>query len=210
MNEKTTKRGILLIFAICTVSQESALWAQSSHLVTATVGFEITEQYWPVYEVTYIYGRSWGIRYSNIADFDFEEDTEIVLDSGSVSSYSISGDYEMPSVVYIIENKEFPDQNDGPFNFLTAYITAGYHDTDIELKETKYSAIDGKIATEIRTQNAKIPVYAFSFGFLGGEKFVVLDTKIIYLRGRLDDSEVLDRKMKFDHWLAVFSLGFGF
>lgn len=191
------------------VLRGSPLSAQSSYFA-ATVGFELMEQRLPVYDVTFLYRWGWGLRYSKIADFDFEEEKEILSDADSVSSYTVSGDFEMPSLIYVIEKRGFSGRDSGPFDFLAAYTAVGYGRMDVTLQETAYRAAGGKIAEEERSRETDIPVYALSFGFLGGEKFAALDVKVTYVKGVLDDSRILNRKMEFDHWLALFSLGFGF
>lgn len=190
---------------------ESGSHAQSSYIITATAGYELTKEYLPVYDLTFIYMQVLGLRYSLIPDFQFEEDKEVVRDSDNVSVYTISGDYEMSSLVYVIESKRLSGGGtQGPFDFLAAYMAIGYNDTEITLNETRYSAVDNEIQTENDTEKTKIPIYALSFGFLGGEKFMAIDAKITYIRGELEDRGVAGKKIEFSHWLIVFSLGLGF
>ncbi|MFH2129130.1 MAG: hypothetical protein ABIK68_02050, partial [bacterium] len=91
-----------------------------------------------------------------------------------------------------------------------AYTGVGYNNLTPRLTERKYS-INGSRLTLTQTEKSiDIPVTCLVMGFYVGERFVVLDGKLLYFRGESDQSQTGGRSFSFDHWLIQISGGIFF
>lgn len=161
-------------------------------------------------DLTMIFGKNVGLRYSRINAFDFVETGSNLGGSQSIHSYAIKGDYKMPMLLKMVDYKSFQGNKKGPFDFLTAYYGLGFANLDLQIHKTAYSASGGDLIRTWETENVNAPVYAASVGFYGGEKFMVIDTRLRYIKGEIKNSQLLEDQVKFDDWSIIFSLGVGF
>ena len=160
-------------------------------------------------DYTLILARNFGLRYSQIASFDFVEKDSLTEKNG-VARYGVKGNYKMPMLLKMIDYKNFDAGHKGPFDFLTAYYGVGYTELDMKIRKTSYTASGNQMIRSKSSENVKVPIYAASVGFYGGEKFAVIDTRIRYIRGEIKDSDIIDKKIKFNDWAIIFSFGVGF
>ena len=184
--------------------------AQSRLHFSMTTGYEITHGYAPGYDITVLYNNRWGIRYMMIPDVQLSEKTEIQSGNDSVSAISIKGNLEIPMILRTIDYRTFNRKSAIPFDFVTAYTGVGYSNLSPRLTERKYS-INGSSLTLTQTEkNVDIPVTCLVMGFYVGERFLVLDGKLLYFRGESDQSQTGGRRFSFDHWLIQISGGIFF
>lgn len=186
------------------------LGAQSLFHFSATTGYEITQDYAPGYDFTVLYNNRWGVRYSIIPDVKLSEKTDLVNRSDSVSTYDLKGNLEFPTFLRTIDYKAFNKQNAIPFDFLTAYVGIGYSNVTAELTENRYTVNTSMLTQNSSKTDVDAPTTFLVFGFYGGERFVVIDGKLLYFRGSVDPDGTEGRKIEFDHWLMQISVGIGF
>lgn len=196
-----------VIFSFFTATH--ATYAFDYHL-SYMGNYDVTRGTFGGEDFTVILAKNVGVRYSRINKFEFiEEDTNLTGSNG-VYSYKVEGDYKMPMILKMVDYKSFEGGNKGPFDFLTAYFGVGYANLDMKISKKTYSASGGQMVLSNSSENVNTPVYATSVGFYGGEKFVVVDTRLRYLKGEIKDSDIVDHKIKFDDWSIIISLGVGF
>ena len=186
------------------------LIAQSRFHFSMTAGYEITRGYQPGFDFTLLYNNSWGIRYMIIPDVEISEGTEIELFPDSVSAYDLTGDLAFPILLRTIDYRSFDKQNAIPFDFLTAYAGIGYRDINAELTTHNYSINSNQLAQNVIKTNVDVPITCFVFGFYGGERFIVIDSKLIYFKGAVNPDQFRGKHINFDHWLIQISGGIGF
>jgi len=187
-----------------------SLTAQSRFHFSVTTGYEITRGYLPGYDLTILYNNSWGVRYTIITDVELSEGTVIENFSDSVSAYKLKADLQFPLLLRTIDYRSFNKQSVIPFDFLTAYAGIGYQDITAKLTTRNYTINSNELAQTVSETNINVPTACLVFGFYGGEKFVVIDGKLIYFRGEVEQNLPSGRQLNFDHWLIQISAGIGF
>lgn len=186
------------------------LLAQSSYHFSAMASYELTQGYYPGYDFTAILNRRWGLRYTVIPNLSFEEGSRIINKGKSLISYQLQGDFKTPMIFRAIDYKSFQNRRSGPFDFLTAYLAAGYNKITVKLKQQQFLPVENVLRQRDFAEDINFPVYSLALGLYGGEKFVVIDSRVLYFRGILQPSSLFDQTTNIDHWLILFSLGFGF
>ncbi|MBT3225791.1 MAG: hypothetical protein HN580_02540 [Deltaproteobacteria bacterium] len=186
------------------------LIAQSRFHFSVTTGYEITQGYAPGYDFTLLYNNGWGIRYTTIPGVKISEDTEIQENSDSVSAYKLKGNLEFPILLRTIDYRSFKEQSAIPFDFLTAYTGFGYNDITAELTEEEYTINSSELIQSVTKKNINVPTTFLVMGFYGGERFIVIDGKLIYFRGEANSNRTGGKQFYFDHWLIQISAGIGF
>ncbi len=184
--------------------------AQSRFHFSMTTGYEITRGYLPGYDFTFFYNNGWGVRYTIIPDVEFSERTEFESFPNSVSAYDLTGDLALPILLRTIDYRSFNKQSAIPFDFLTAYAGIGYQDINAELSTHNYTINSNQLAQSVAKTNVDVPVTLFVFGFYGGEKFLVIDSKLIFFKGAVNLDQFSGKQINFDHWLLQISAGIGF
>lgn len=183
------------------------LFAQSQLHISLTTGYEITQGYSPGYDLTLLYNNLWGVRYSIIPDVQLTEKIEIKRKNDSLSTYRVEGDLEIPMLLRTIDYRAFNKQNAIAVDFITAYVGIGYREIKTKLKEKIYSANGATMTVSHSETDVDAPVMAVVMGLYMGEKFVVIDSKLLYLRGEIDSAETAGERFTFDHWLIQLSAG---
>ncbi|MCP4751543.1 MAG: hypothetical protein GY866_11665 [Proteobacteria bacterium] len=197
---------------LCMVPDGRPLMAQSAFHFSATVGYEMTEGFVPAYDITVLYNQIWGLRYTEIPDMEFDDGKELRTTDEFLSVFDVEGDYKMPMVIRTIDYRAYQGKKTVPFGFLTAYVGAGYNELKLSLKRRQFRIdIDSeKLLGDVLVEKVKTPVYSMAFGFYGGESFVVLDTRVLYFKGKTEPAETSDYSVDFDHWMILVSIGIGF
>ena len=163
-----------------------------------------------VWDASLFFNQQWGLRYTVIPEFEYHNKNSLTRTDNSVSNYTITGEYKATSLVYLLDYQTISSTEPGPFDFITAYVSVGYAEQNITIEENRYTASGNNIDKTTHESSTKTPVTSAAFGFYGGEKFMVFDTSIRYLRGAIDDKEAIVEKIEFEHWLISASIGFGF
>ena len=116
----------------------------------------------------------------------------------------------MPMLLKTLDFKTFEGSNKGPFDFLTAYVGVGYSGEKVKIIKKSYTVEDDAFIQEKFREKAKSSTRAASFGFYGGEKFLVVDTRVVYYRGEIRESKLLNDSEKFSRWVVLLGIGIGF
>ncbi len=95
-------------------------------------------------------------------------------------------------------------------DFITAYFAIGYNEINAESTRQKFSSSLNNIVESSTSEKIKAPTYAFAFGLYAGEKFVFIDTRIFYLKGKTEETNLFSQQKEFEHWLLILSIGVGF
>ncbi len=203
-------RFMLIVFCSVSISKSSLLIAQTGIHASVSINYELTEGYWPGYDFTLIYGRLIGLRMTIIPDFMFSEDTEIVFKDNTLSSFECKGDLKMPMVLKTLDYRSLQGAGKVAFDFLTAYIGIGYNELETEITKKVYSTETNNLHETTIQETVKTPVYSTAFGMYGGEKFLFIDTRLMYIKGESKKGDVINEQVSFDRWMVMFSIGIGF
>lgn len=199
----------LLVIGFC-VFGGRPLQAQFIVHSSAMVNGEILNGHWPGYDFTFIVNQGWGGRYTVIPRVLFAE-SALEQEGNQVSTYNVEGDFRMPMILRTLDYRSFANTSDkGPFDFLTGYTAFGVANVKMEVKKELYSPQSSSLVHQSLKEEVEVPVQSFAFGFYGGEKFMVIDARLLYLRGTISSSDLIDEDVKFNHWMLIFSLGVGF
>jgi len=163
-----------------------------------------------IWDASLFFNQQWGLRYTVIPGFEYHNKNTLTRTDNSVSNYTVTGEYAAPSLVYLLAYQTINSSEPGPFDFITAYVSLGYAEQKVVIEESRYTASGNNIDKSTHESSTQIPVTSAAFGFYGGEKFMVFDTSIRYLKGTIDDKDVIAEKVEFEHWLISASIGFGF
>lgn len=183
-------------------------FAQSPLHTSVMLNYDLLEQKGPGYDLTLLYKGIWGVRYTLIEDLTFLDAVE--GSNESVNSYTFQGDLMLPMVIKTIDYKSFAPSSSKIFDFLTAYVGFGYNNLDLELTLNQYTARESSLEKTTVQELVKSSVSAVVFGIYGGERFLVIDTRLLYVKGKTDTSESLDDRYEHDNIMLLISLGFGF
>ncbi len=183
------------------------LTAQSRFHVSLTTSYEVTQGYSPGYDITLLYNNLWGVRYSIIPSVQLTEVTEIQQQSDSISAYSVKGDLEIPMLLRTIDYRALGRKSTISIDFITAYVGIGYTETSSELTEKRYQVNGTKLEPVLSKTNVDVPLTAVVMGLYMGEKFIVIDSKLLYIRGEIDSAQTTGERFSFDHWLIQLSAG---
>jgi len=201
---------VIIVFAVIILSSTKGRSAAATFHVSALLNYEFTESYSPGFDVNIIFRNTWGIRYSQIPNMRFGTDSETDSTGGSVSLLQAKGDYWSPMIIRTIDFRSFPPNTAHPLDFLTAYIAAGYNESPITVQKKTYTASNSTLESISLEKEIESYFYSAAFGFLGGERFFVVDAHVLYISGSINDSSFLEKSMEFDHWLIIFGFGVGF
>ncbi|MBU3916593.1 hypothetical protein KKA14_13755 [bacterium] len=157
-----------------------------------------------------IYNQVWGFRYTNIPNFRFIDSAGPETDGNSVALMGYKGTLEMPMVFRTIDFKAFESSSRGALDFITAYVAVGYNDIQAELTRQEFSAVSNSLTEKTITQKISAPTYACAFGLYAGEKFLFIDSRVFYLKGKTEKNSLFSQQTEFEHWLLIVSLGIGF
>ena len=206
-----SKAALLLICILILLLQSTdKLFAQQIAHSSFMMNVEMLEKYKPGYDITLIFTELWGIRYTVIPDVKFKKEEGLSSENGQLSSFRVDGDYKSYMVFQTIDYKNFDNTDKGPFDFITAYWGAGYEKIPSRITQTNYSISNGNFVTETNEEDLEIPVYSLAFGLYANEKFAVADARLLYIKGVINDSELLSNKVEFDQFMIQFAFGVGF
>ena len=203
------KSVILSIFVFFIFTGNSIFGLTNLH-VSLAVNYEVSESYWSGYDFTMIFNQAWGFRYTNIPNFQFVDNAGPETDANSVSLISYKGTLEMPMVLRTIDFKAFENSNRSALDFITAYVAVGFNNINAELTRQEFSAVPDSIVKKSITQKTNAPTYACAFGLYAGEKFLFVDSRVFYLKGKTEKTSLFSQETEFEHWLLIVSLGIGF
>lgn len=199
----------LAILCLVVLPQNPAM-ARSPLHISLTTGYEITQGYAPGFDLTLLYNNLWGIRYSTIPDVQLTEKTEIHQQVDTVTAYSVKGDLSFPMFIRTVDFRAFGADSGSAVDFITAYAGVGYGEINAELQSHQYR-INGAVIQKTRTRSSvDVPLTALALGLYMGERFVVVDGKLLYLRGDIDSGNTDVSLSSYDHWLIQISAGFYF
>ena len=205
------KAALLLICTLILLLQftEKLLAQQIAHS-SFMMNVEILEQYKPGYDITLIFTELWGIRYTFIPDVKFKKEGAPSSKNNQLSSFRVDGDYKSYMIFQTIDYQKFDYTNKGPFDFITAYWGGGYEKIPSKITQTNYKVSNGNFVKETKEEDLEIPVYSLAFGLYANEKFVVADARLLYIKGSINNSDLLSDKVEFDQFLIQFAIGVGF
>ena len=199
---------VVILFLICFLGvNNSNAFAYHYSVIGGTYVDDTTKIIW---DASLFFNQQWGLRYTFIPGFEYQNKDTITDSNDSVSNYTITGEYKSPSIMYLLGYQNISSTEPGPFDFITAYTSIGYAEQNVTIKESRYTASDNNIVKSHHESNSKVPVISAAFGFYGGEKFMVFDTSVRYLKGTINDNDATSEKIEFTHWLISASIGFGF
>jgi hypothetical protein len=197
---------LIVIFYLSLILHPALLQALQPIHLSATAGYDLFNQYWPCYDITLLINNRWGIRYSEVTDVTFLTTLE---EGQSVKHNEVRGDIQLPILIKTLDYTSFPEDGGKVFDFLTAYWGLGYNKFELTVVQREYHASSNSLGRVSREETVYSPVTALTFGLYGGDSFLVVDFRLLYLRGSIDSSDLAD-KTEFDKWLMLFSLGIAF
>jgi len=200
----------ILFLALIQIQSKAHLTAQTKINLSATMNYELINGYFPGYDLTLLINKSWGIRMTSLPDFIFLETGKPITNTSSVIINEIQGDLNFAMALKLIDYLSYQNNASIPFDYLTAYIGMGYNRVNPKLTQRKFFIQNSIINEQRNYETVEIPVTALSFGFYGGQSFLVIDGRIMYLKGKTEDSQFLESKYELDQWLFLLSIGIGF
>lgn len=189
------------VFLLFPLKQSEAV---SNFHFSTMVNYELTEEYWPGWDLTLLYNNQWGVRYTNISDVLFLESKKETNDS--LDNIELAGELRLPMILRTMDYNTFEGGNKTVFDFITAYMAFGYNSYDIDETHKVYSALAGNLVKDTIKDSLNTEVMATAIGIYGGERFLVIDTRILYYRGETKKSNVSGDKYTFNDWMLVIRL----
>jgi len=188
---------------------QTPLQAQNSVHYSAMMNSELVNGYGLGVDSTLLINQTWGLRYTLIPEVKFLPET-VERFPTELTTTRIDGDFKSFMFLKPIDYRTFSGTNKGPFDFLTAYWGLGYNKVNLKVSQIKFRVQSNKLVAEHLTETVESPLYSFAFGFYGGEKFVVIDTRLLYIQGHIPASNLLQEKTKISLWMLLMGLGIGF
>jgi len=195
---------------ICLFFPLGKLSAQQILHSSFMINVETLEQYKPGYDITLIFSERWGIRYTAIPDVKFKKEEGISQENQELTSFRIDGDFKTYMLFQTLDFKNFDPTDKGPLDFVTAYWGGGYNKIPTKIRKKTYTISNGGFVTSKSEEEYQLPVESLVFGFYAQERFVVIDARLLYIKGVVKDSELLNTKIDFDQFLIQFGVGIGF
>ena len=172
------------------------------------VSYDLLNQHDPEFDVTLLFYGNWGIRYSVIDHFKFLHLSE--ADESSFKDSEFEGNIKLPILLKTIDYKTFGDTKGKIFDFITAYAGLGYNHQELKLTQDQYDAQASTLQKSTRSETVQSSLTALTFGFYGGESFLVIDLRLLFLMGKTEASSLVDQQNNFSNWLMTMSVGIGF
>lgn len=196
-------------FAIITVLLSIAAFgtpvsAQIPLHVSSTVSTDLFSNSWPGYDLTLLYAKSFGLRYSLIPDISFVSTDEL---NTTLKIIEVDGDFKLPMFMKTLDYRSFYGNNKTLFDFLTAYVAFGLGDMELELAAEEYTADSSALKQSDLTEVLKARTVALAIGLYGGERFLVTDLRLMYALGSIEKSEVTGKEYQFHLWMLVLGIG---
>lgn len=174
---------------------------------SVTAGYEVTHGYAPGYDVTILYNNRWGIRYVTIPDVLLVENTDIIESDGSFYACTAESDLKLPMILRTIDFRSTGNSGSIPLDFVTAYAGVGYGELISELTVKQYTASGSDIVINRSELTEKSPTTVMAMGLYFGERFIVVDGKVLYFQGYFDLDQPKPKQVHFNHWLMQVSIG---
>jgi hypothetical protein len=178
--------------------------------VSALLNYEATKSYSPGFDFNILFQNTWGIRYSFLPAIRLGSLSTVNSLNGTISLINAESDLNTTMIMRTLDYRSFPAGNATPLDFLTAYLAFGYNEIPITIQKTTYSVLNSKLASNRHSKQISSPVYTAAFGLYGGERFVVIDGHLLYVKGLVEDEEYLESSLNFEHWLIIIGIGIGF
>lgn len=180
--------------------------AQQPIHFSAAIGYDFFNQYWPCYDITLLVNNSWGLRYSEVSDITFISTINV---DQTINQIDIKGDIQLPYFLKTLDFTSFREGTNQVFDFLTAYWGLGYNNLELTVIQREYAANSNSIQKTKREDTVSTSVTALTFGLYGGDRFLVIDFRLVYFKGTIPSSELID-KQEFDKWMLSVSFGIAY
>ena len=193
----------------------SQIWPVSHNLVaqtnfrgSATISYDVLHRNNPGGDMTVFINRQWGLRYTHITNVLYHDGDSKLVNNTVVDS-SLEGSFGAPFLLKAIDYRSFSGQNKIGFDYATAYVGIGFNKMGVEVNRRRFLTRSGKIDIYEESEKVDLPLKCAVFGFYGGEKFVVVDLKLMYLTGVVELSDSDGGKMDVEQWFLMISIGLG-
>jgi hypothetical protein len=204
------RRTLRLIWWIGMVTIPSTIAAQTGIQLMGTAGYEFTRTYAPVYDLTLLLYQRWGIRLTHIPDFPFNDGSFSQANAATLTVERIRGDLDLPLILRTVDYRSHAGAKNTPLDFATAYFGLGHNRLSGTSSRQSYTSVSNRFEYSVREDTVEFPVTAFTAGMCVGESFLVFDFYLLYLRGHVDSTPLLDRSFDFEHWLLTAAIGIAF
>jgi hypothetical protein len=161
------------------------------------------------YDLTIFLNGKWGLRYSQNSDVQFVN-PELEQKDNQLSELSVNGDLKQLTLLRAIDYRTYDRSNSTPLDFLTAYVGVGYSRNKLLLKKKLYRAKTDNLITGDLEDQVPVALYSLSLGLYGGEKHVVVDTQLQYIRGTVSGSELLSKNIIISQWRLILAIGLSY
>lgn len=215
--EKTTeKRRVvsllhnLCLFAVCIILIPATLVGQNLFHISLMANYECTDGYWPGYDVTLLFSDFGGIRYTSIPDVSLFEAVDEDDDNVTIAHIEMRDKLEIPMLFKTLDFRSFGHETKTFFDFITAYYAIGYNESELSVSGRSYSSSSDRLSTKPLNETVKTNLKAAAFGIYGGERFVFIDARVMYIMGHAEEGEQIRHAHDFDKWMIFFAVGVGF
>lgn len=172
---------------------------------------ETTKSFSPGYDINVFFNGIVGLRYTYFQEQVFEDGSSYEHDSGKLSIYSVTAEYKSFQILKTLDYKKFDVISKGPFDWVTAYAGIGYAELTGKLKDVQYTSSSGSNLIKKTFENdITFAVNTVTFGFIAQEKFLLIDSRVLYYFGDIEEQDDLKQKLTFSKYLLIFAIGIGF
>ena len=197
---------VLLCLPILMLAQDS--FAQRNFHVSAMTNYDLLGLNGPGFDLTLLYNGNWGLRYTIMEDISFLDFVE--ESNSSISQIKLQGDLKLPMVFKTIDYRAFEKSKTKVFDFLTAYVGVGDNNLELSLTVDEYQAEANTLQKNSYHEVVNSPISAAAFGLYGGERFLVIDVRLLFIKGKTESSDTIDEQYDYETWMMLISLGIGF
>jgi hypothetical protein len=202
------KTGYLIAMCLFFLLIAKETPAQGSIQISAMTNYDLLGAYGPGFDLTMLIQESWGLRYTLMADMVFLDITE--ANAGAVSQIEYKGDLKLPMILKTIDYRSFGKTGSSVFDFLTAYMGLGYNNLELSMTRKVYQADTNTMVKSTSYETVNSPTTAAAFGLYGGERFLVVDARLMLVKGKTDTSDLIDDQYEYEAWMLLISFGIGF
>ena len=208
MTMRLIKQHFLFLFILSIPLVGTASGQVNIH-TSAMVNGDILKRQPLGYDLTIFLNGKWGLRYSQNSDVQFVN-PELEQEDNQLSELSVNGDLKQLTLLRAIDYRTYDRSNSTPLDFLTAYMGVGYSRNKLLLKKKLYRAKTDNLITGDLEDQVPVALYSLSLGLYGGEKHVVVDTQLQYIRGTVSGSELLSKNVIISQWRLILAIGLSY
>lgn len=202
-------RQFILIFIFSTLAFIDLSRAQGILHTSVMMNSNLLMEQRPGYDITLIFNRKWGFRYSENPETKII-DSKLEIDNSQLSTTSVEGNLKHLTILRALDFRTYDQSGSTPFDFLTAYWGVGYSQNSLDFFKTEYQAQSGQLILSESSDRIEVSTFSLSIGFYGGEKSVVVDTRLQYLRSVISNSDLLDQEIEVNQWKILIAIGLGY